>query len=211
MSQMNHPNILKFHGVCLDEGAVSLITEYMPYGNLKDKLAESGSLPLPMRIQIAIDIANGMKFLDSCHDNLALRKHDSLKSNNIMIGKDWEVKITDYGQTSIKDLARTMTSIGSIAWTAPEILAGEENTTPKIAVYSFGIILWELYTRQVPYLNEHPIRVVTKILTGYRPPIPADCPQKLHQLIADCLKNDPQDRPSWDAIKSSLTSILTQM
>lgn len=52
-----------------------------------------------------------------------------------------------------------------------------EPATIKSALYSFGIIMLEIYTRAVPYSNEHPIRVVNKILYGYRPTLPADCPQ----------------------------------
>lgn len=89
----------------------------MPNGSLKDALANGNiNLPISKRMKIAHEIAKGMLYLDSV-DNYDIRKHDSLKSNNILIGRDWEIKISDYGQSNIKDLARTMTSIGSVAWT----------------------------------------------------------------------------------------------
>jgi serine/threonine protein kinase len=102
----------------------ALLSEYMPNGNLRDKLADT-SLPLslPKRIKIALDIATGLKYLDGCHDYEKIRKHESLKSNNIMIGRDWEIKIADYGQGHIKDLARTMTAIGNIAWTGTSLFS----------------------------------------------------------------------------------------
>jgi Protein tyrosine and serine/threonine kinase len=56
----------------------------------------------------------------------------------------------------------------------PELLNGDHH--PKIAVYSFGMIMWEIYTRKIPYHEQHPIRVIPKILDGYRPQVPADCP-----------------------------------
>lgn len=117
MSKLSHPNILTFHATCLDEGSLAIISEYMANGNLKDRLADPNTpLPLPKRIRIAYEIAKGMAFIDGLR-NEDMRKHDSLKSNNILIGRDWEIKIADYGQSNIKDLARTMTSIGSVAWT----------------------------------------------------------------------------------------------
>ena len=129
-----------------------------------------------------------------------------VQSNNILITRNLDVKITDFGQTNIKDLARTMTSISSVAWTgtpssphpplslsslipflstAPEILNGEPITT-RCAVYSFGIILWELFSKKVPYDGEHPLKVVNKILSGFRPPIP-ECPAPIHSVIPPSL------------------------
>ncbi len=64
---------------------------------------------------------------------------------------------------------------------APEILNGDA-MTPRITVYSFAIIMWELYTRKTPYANEHPIKVVSKIVSGYRPTIPPDCPPLYQQV-----------------------------
>jgi len=99
-----------------------------------------------------------------------------------------------------------MTSVGNVAWTAPEILNGIPST-PKMAIYSFGIILWEIYTRQLPYKNEHPIRLVTRILDGYRPPVPVDCPMQYRQLIDQCVEADPLSRPPWDSIIRVLSAL----
>eukprot|EP00026_Physarum_polycephalum_P001822 Phypoly_transcript_01825.p1 GENE.Phypoly_transcript_01825~~Phypoly_transcript_01825.p1 ORF type:complete len:934 (+),score=138.65 Phypoly_transcript_01825:235-3036(+) len=208
MSKLSHANLLQFYAVCLDNNHLAMISEFMPRGNLKELLADTSiNLPMSKRMKIAHDIACGMSYLTNVPYE-EMNKHDNLKSYNILLGKDWEAKIADYGQSNLKELARTMTSVGSVAWTAPELLAGEQDSTPKIATYSFGIILWELYTRQIPYTNEHPIRVVTKILCGYRPPIPVGCPPSLSQLISECLKAEPHERPSWDSIISTLSTLM---
>lgn len=57
-----------------------------------------------------------MAYLTALPDTY-MNTHDNLKSNNILIGRDWEVKITDYGHSNIRELARTMTSVGNVAWT----------------------------------------------------------------------------------------------
>lgn len=207
MSTLTHPNILGFHAVCLENNHLCMLSDFMHRGNLKAMLADSSiQLPMSRRVRIAQEIANGMAFLTGLSEP-DMQKHDNLKSNNILIGKDWEVKVSDYGQSNIKDLARTMTSVGSVAWTAPEILIGEEPATPKIATFSFGVILWEILTRQIPYAGEHPIRVVTKILGGYRPPIPPGTPPLWAEIIAECLEGNPADRPSWDTIISKLSAL----
>lgn len=67
-------------------------------------------------MKIALDIAQGMSYLTT-RDKPVLQMHDNLKSNNILIAKDWSAKIADYGFNNIRELARTMTSVGNIAWT----------------------------------------------------------------------------------------------
>lgn len=65
---------------------------------------------------MVLSLARGMAFLTSLPD-LNMQIHDNLKSNNVLIGKDWDVKVADYGHNNIRELARTMTSVGNIAWT----------------------------------------------------------------------------------------------
>lgn len=94
-----------------------MVSEYMPRGNLKALLADTNVvLSLSKRVKMAHDIACGMSHLTNLADP-DMQKHDNLKSNNILVGKDWEVKVADYGQSNLKELARTMTSVGSVAWT----------------------------------------------------------------------------------------------
>ena len=151
-----------------------------------------------------------------------------VQSNNILITRNLDVKITDFGQTNIKDLARTMTSISSVAWTgtpssphpllslsslipflstAPEILNGEPITT-RCAVYSFGIILWELFSKKVPYDGEHPLKVVNKILSGFRPPIP-ECPAPIHSVIPPFLFLSPSLPSSSSLLSLSISLIFS--
>lgn len=129
-------------------------------------------------------IAEAMAFLSQFPDK-DLNTHGNLKSGNVLVNTSkMEVKVTDHGQSSLKDLARTMTSVGTIAWTAPEILNGEE-ITPAITKYSFGIVLFEIASRKPPYpINEHPVKLVSKILKGYRPSNPGhDCPAAYIEVI----------------------------
>jgi serine/threonine protein kinase len=206
ISKLHHNNILPFYAICLEQEKLTILSEYESKGNLKHLLADSSTqLTLSRKVKLALGLAQGMAYLTSLPD-AALSKHDNLKSGNVLIGKDGEVKVADYGHSNIKEIARTMTSVGNVAWTAPEILSGQEGS-PKMAVYSFGIILWELYTRQIPYKNEHPIRVVSQILSGYRPPLSSDCPPAYRQLYEQCVVEDPDKRPSWDAIISALNKI----
>ena len=90
---------------------------------------------------------------------------------------------------------------------APEIFQ-QDSYTGKVDVYSFGVLLWEMITRQEPY---HDIGFATEIFSrvaqGYRPPIPADCPPIIAQLIASCWENNPDDRPNFSGILDRLKNI----
>ena len=206
MKKMNHPNVLPFYAICVEPNHITVISEYESRGNLKAMLADSSiQLSFQKKVKMMLDLARGIQYITN-HPDPTMRIHDNLKSNNILIGKDWDVKVADYGHSNIRELARTLTSVANIAWTAPEILNGE-GASPRIAQYSFGIIMWETFTRQVPYSNEHPIRVVSKILGGYRPTIPSDCPPAYSDLLQKCLANTPEDRPDWEEVIQSLANM----
>lgn len=93
-----------------------------------------------------------------------------------MLGKNGEVKISDFAINKLYDSNRTLTSVNAVAWTAPEMLNGEDNISQSVAVYSFGIILWEMLTRKKPYATVHPIRLLNMVAKGHRPEVPSDCP-----------------------------------
>jgi len=206
LSRVKHPNLLPVYGVCTKRNNISIVVDFVQNGSLKDLIAREGtSLSNAQCMKLAYDISVGMHFLTT-QPNPELHVHDNFKSNNILVSKSMEVKITDFGQTNIKDLARTMTSISSVAWTAPEILNGDPITI-KSSIYSFGIILWELFSKKVPYDGEHPLKVVSKILSGYRPPMP-ECPPAIQSLIQTCWEENPDLRPTWHVVVSELSHML---
>lgn len=117
-------------------------------------------------------------------------------------------------------------SCGEIAWTAPELLLGRKYSE-KVDVYSYGVVLWEIITRSLPYAvcdalllpllfpylllrwlqGVHSMTAALQVLTGLRPEIPKDCNPYLKSILLSCWKTDPMDRPSMDVIIASLQSI----
>lgn len=99
--------------------------------------------------------------------------------------------------------------MGTPRWTAPEVLASKPYSE-KADVYSFGIVLWEMVTGEVPFKNMSTIDAAHAVVTSQlRPPIPADCAPKLAALIKRCWDQDPHKRPSFEDILVMLDTVLS--
>jgi len=203
LSKLDHPNLLPLFGICPEPFNTCLVVEFMHKGSLYQILHnKSVRLRFKKIVDIAQQVALGMAYLTS-HPDPSVNVHNNLKSHNILISENWEVKISDYGQSFLKNLAHTMTSKGDVAWTAPEVLQGRPPQVQS-SVYSFGTILWEMCTREIPCYGENPIKVAADVIAGYRPPIPESCPPYYRKLIDICWSGIMEHRPSWDDIVSHL-------
>eukprot|EP01089_Gocevia_fonbrunei_P016598 TRINITY_DN5188_c0_g1_i1.p1 TRINITY_DN5188_c0_g1~~TRINITY_DN5188_c0_g1_i1.p1 ORF type:complete len:681 (-),score=90.84 TRINITY_DN5188_c0_g1_i1:37-2079(-) len=206
MRQLRHPNVLQFLGACLIAPDVCIIMEFMNRGSLYRILHASCSLSGALRKKMAMDAARGMNYLHCC-DPVVL--HRDLKSHNLLVDENWKVKVCDFGLSRIveQSLSATMTSCGTPCWTAPEILRNQRYTE-KADVYSFGIVLWEIVTREDPYKGMPPFQVVFAVGTQHiRPSIPESCPDDWTDLITDCWAEDQNVRPSFKVIIERLKAI----
>jgi serine/threonine protein kinase len=114
------------------------------------------------------------------------------------VDENYKVKVSDFGLAKLVDSSSVsqMTSCGTPAWTAPEVLRNEKYDE-KCDVYSFGIVLWELVTREDPHHGMPPFQVVFAVGTqGIRPTIPSSCPPEFAHLIEDCWDENPRERVS---------------
>ncbi len=113
-----------------------------------------------------------MKFLHS-HDPPII--HRDLKSANILIDEDGRCKIADFGLSTFKDLTVSQTTglISTPAWTDPDVLKGESRFTESSDSYSFGVIIWEIFTGEIPWKNKTAILQDVGLL-GKRLPL-SDC------------------------------------
>jgi len=140
--------------------------------------------------------------------------HRDLKSLNLLVGQDWVVKISDFGLSRIQ--ATEMTGHrGTVPWMAPEVLgtsSSEKTTyTERSDVYSFGLTLNEMMTRNYPfhYLDGE-AAVKAAILAGRRPYIPDHTPPAFAKLITDCWNHHPDERPSFVVIVNTLEHMLAK-
>lgn len=184
-SRLNHKNIVKFHGVT-KEPPFMLITEFMDGGSLFRGLQTPGALDAPeMLDHIALSIANGLVYLHKLGSI-----HGDIKSLNILLSKSGGVKLCDFGSSRVfHDPNADIGPIGTISWSAPEMLRteGERMISPAADVYSYGVVLLEMATRRPPESNNRKV-------------VPPDTPPKLRSLIEKCLSADPFMRPTMSEI-----------
>jgi serine/threonine protein kinase len=164
-----------------------------------------GTWPWELVKRVACGAARGMAYLHSGNPPVL---HRDLKSANILLDESYTAKVCDFGLSRLKAQERSMTgNCGTVQWMAPEVLANM-SYNEKADVYSYGIIVWELLSRECPYDNMSAIQCALAVLNrDKRPEIPKWCPPSLHALIKSCTKKDPDQRPSFVQILLALDAM----
>eukprot|EP00002_Diphylleia_rotans_P022621 TRINITY_DN4430_c0_g1_i1.p1 TRINITY_DN4430_c0_g1~~TRINITY_DN4430_c0_g1_i1.p1 ORF type:complete len:163 (+),score=28.07 TRINITY_DN4430_c0_g1_i1:300-788(+) len=157
-------------------------------------------------ISMASDIASAMHYLHSLTPALI---HRDIKSANILMDK-LTCKLCDFGVADFEGqrvTAKQEENIrGTPGYMSPESFDGKYST--KTDVYSFGVLFWEIYTRDgLPFEQYSAIEVWEKVKKGDRPAIPSICPRNIQRYIERLWSQDPKERPSFAEIITSLRSL----
>ena len=199
MANLRHPNIVSLFGICF-EPEFCIVMEFMNGGALYNLLHSDEELNWQLRWRMALDIGQGLAYL---HEENII--HRDLKSLNVLLDNEKRAKLTDFGLSKQKtDTAGTMTkgAMGTARWMAPELLADDPQDagyTKKSDVYSYGMILYELASRKVPFQeDENEMKVLRKITESRRPEIPEDSPRFFDSLISRCWEQQAGYRPDMD-------------
>ena len=206
LSSLRHPNICTVMGACMGSEPM-LIMEYMQMGSLfsllhNETVPLSGELILP----ILQDVTRGLRFLHSASPPVV---HSDLKSANILVDNMFRAKVADFGLSQKKKVG----AAGTPYWMAPELLRKESDNTPSSDVYSFGIILYEAYTRKVPYDGEDfddVINLVADKQVQKRPSLPESVPPQITSMMTECLADDPNQRPIFHELDVRLNRLTVE-
>jgi len=213
MRQLNHPHVVLYLGACTEPGKVQIVTEKMEY-DLAHYLREHKNLTLFQKLKIAKECALGMSWLHGCSSPII---HHDLKPSNFLIDGEGRVKVTDFGLSISKPknvLIRSEAPRGTAVYMAPEVF-DLDDYDEKCDIYSYGIILWEIYTGELPFAEETSYLSVEDLCIkvadeNLRPKIPTDCPVNLAELIRNCWDLYPDDRPSFTTILEKLELIMAE-
>ncbi|BFZ16597.1 hypothetical protein BsWGS_19636 [Bradybaena similaris] len=213
MNRLSHPNILRFLGVCVHEGQLHALTEYISGGTLEALLAnKEEELPWILRIKLALDISEGLLYL---HSQGVF--HRDLTSRNVLIKKgenrNYVAVIADFGlATKIPDSrsSEPLPPVGCPWWMAPEVIHGQFYDE-RADVFSLGIILLEVTARieadpeTMPRTKNFGVDYVKVCdLVEY-------CPLDFLQLAFKCCQILPERRPSTSMIQITLEKIYRNL
>ncbi|XP_018427556.1 PREDICTED: mitogen-activated protein kinase kinase kinase 7 isoform X5 [Nanorana parkeri] len=208
LSRVNHPNIVKLYGACLNP--VCLVMEYAEGGSLYNVL--HGAEPLPFytaahAMSWCLQCSQGVAYLHNMKPK-ALIHRDLKPPNLLLVAGGTVLKICDFGTAC--DIQTHMTNNkGSAAWMAPEVFEGS-NYSEKCDVFSWGIILWEVITRRKPFdeIGGPAFRIMWAVHNGTRPPLIKNLPKPIESLMTRCWSKDPSQRPSMEEIVKIMTHLM---
>ncbi|KAM4722942.1 dual specificity testis-specific protein kinase 2 [Rhinophrynus dorsalis] len=212
MNRLSHPNILRFMGVCVHQGQLHALIEYINSGNLEQLLDSNQHLPWMVRVKLALDVALGLAYLHSkgiFHRDLTskncLIKSDETGYSAVVADFGLAEKIPDYSEGNEK-----LAVVGSPYWMAPEVLR-DEPYNEKADVFSYGIILCEIIARIQADPDYLPRTENFGLDYDNFQHMVGDCPQDFLQLAFNCCNMDPKLRPSFVDIVKQLEDILNRL
>lgn len=191
--RLNHPNIVTIYDVGETEEAAYIAMEYLEGESLREMLDSGVVLPIQRICSIAAQVASA---LDYAHENGVV--HRDIKPANIMISRNRDVKLMDFGIALIPTGSRTQagTVLGSPKYMAPEQVTGKA-TDGRADIFSLGAVLYEMLTGSTPFNGDNLTAIMYKILND-PPEMPsalnARVPRELDRIIAKALAKRPEDR-----------------
>lgn len=215
MAKFSHPNIVHLIGVCFDRHPRYIVLELLAGGDLKNFLREGRNRPdypsvLSMKdlMFCALDVAKGCRYMESkrfIHRDIAAR--NCLLSSK---GPGRVVKIADFGMA--RDIYRSDyyrkggKAMLPIKWMPPEAFL-DGIFTSKTDVWSFGILMWEVFSQGImPYTSRNNNQVMKYVAAGGRCECPDGCSPEVYRLMRECWNLNPEDRPTFSYLLDQLSA-----
>jgi len=212
VARLSHPNIVTVIDRGDDDGRQYIVFEHVDGENLKELVVRSGRLPVRRAVELALAVADGLAF---AHQEGLV--HRDVKPQNVLLSREGEVKVTDFGIARSLEVERGVTQTGTVLGTgeylAPEQASGKP-VSPATDVYSLGVVLWEMLAGAVPFDGENfvavALRHVNEPLPSLREARP-DVSPRLAAAVERALAKDPAHRfPSMAALAQELRACLAE-
>eukprot|EP00928_Gymnodinium_smaydae_P012603 TRINITY_DN14574_c0_g1_i3.p1 TRINITY_DN14574_c0_g1~~TRINITY_DN14574_c0_g1_i3.p1 ORF type:complete len:537 (+),score=95.56 TRINITY_DN14574_c0_g1_i3:63-1613(+) len=193
---LRHPNIVSFLGHEVRDGTLCIFMEYVPGGSLAAILSEFGALEGMPLMTATAGMLQGLSYL---HTRSPVVVHRDVKSGNVLVDADFNIKLSDFGCSKRCDVSTSFTTQGSIPWMAPEVIV-QDGYGRKADIWSLGCTCIELATAELPWGRgafDNPMNAMRRIgMSNETPPVPEVLPPALRDLIQLTLQREPNERPS---------------
>uniref|UniRef100_A0A915PHW0 Tyrosine-protein kinase n=1 Tax=Setaria digitata TaxID=48799 RepID=A0A915PHW0_9BILA len=230
MRRLEHPNVVHLYGIAISKEPIMLLMEFMKDGSLDVFLATKGSaLSKRRKLYFCLDIASGLEFL---HKNGVIHRDISARSKKFtLVVNDHLMKLEDERNCLVEDLCvkisdfKLSREIGKedenyeltefkqnlpIRWLAPETIRNAVYTS-KSDVFSYGVLMWEIFTNGVePYCGMTIAEVIFNVKSGYRMPSPDAMPKPLQVVQQNCFTTEVSERWSIAQIRKEIEMLCLQ-
>ncbi|KAF9785451.1 kinase-like domain-containing protein [Thelephora terrestris] len=194
--RLKHPNFVAFIGVT--RNPLQIISDWMPNGTLREYVNNN---PGANRVGLLLDVAEGLDYLHANHTT-----HGDLKGPNILVDYTGRACLADFGFASV---VRGLTSIPvtevqgyTARWAAPEVLGNGDKNTREADVFSFGMVVVEVFTGTCPFSEFTANFTISKIMDGERPDRPQEpgLTDSVWDITRTCWSQDPGHRPTMPQV-----------
>ena len=200
---LRHPYIIQLYGITDKDKSqkLAVITELAPKGSLFDYLHKNpktkNNLSLEFKNKISKQLICTMAYIHSRGF-----VHRDLKTQNILLDKNLDMKMCDFGLTKLKSELNSGSGqfAGTPCYMAPELF-DRKYYDEKVDVFAFGTVLWEIYSQKIPYINCDSAEIKQKVTKGVELYCSSIIPKQIVSLIHKCRSVKPADRPSFEQIE----------
>ncbi|KAK6493592.1 tyrosine-protein kinase Tec-like isoform X1 [Huso huso] len=206
MMTLSHPKLVQLYGVCTQEKPIYIVTEFMEHGCLLNYIRQRrGRFSQGMLISICQDVSEGMEYLEK-HGFI----HRDLAARNCLVNDSQVVKVSDFGMTRYVLDDQYTSSSGvkfPVKWSPPEVLNFCKYSS-KSDVWSFGVVMWEVFTEgKMPFENSPNHEVVAMVSQGHRLYRPKQAPPNVYEIMKMCWHEKAEERPCFYEISIMINEV----
>ncbi|KDN40353.1 hypothetical protein K437DRAFT_270014 [Tilletiaria anomala UBC 951] len=199
LKSLSHPSVVKYEGLVREPEALSIILEFVENGSLLSQLKAFGNFPEKLIASYVIKILEGLTYL---HEQGVV--HCDLKAANILTTKSGNIKLSDFGVSlNLKAMEKIKNhkkeAVGTPNWMAPEVIELRGASTAA-DIWSLACTIIELLTGRPPYGGMMAMSAMFRIVVDDCPPIPEVASEELKDLLRQCFKKEPTERPTAEQL-----------